>query len=520
MKNVMKSVAGIIFILLTTVSLYGQNFKGDVWCFGDSAGIDWSVPSNPSTFISMNKGRSGTVSLCDSNNQLLIYAGYLSDGTSQTRCRVNNRFHQKLLNGDSIFFEPLYHSILCIPHPVNDSVAFLFTNIVVNGIDPFGLYYSIINFKAMNDSGIITQKNIQLNNLPAFDGLAAVRHGNGRDWWVIFKDYDPTPPFTLSNKFYIYLVNENGPTLHHTQNVGALFYENGGHLFFNSEGSKIYICSWGGVIEYIDFNRCTGFFSDPIVIEPARNAQPYPYYNSLALSPDETKLYVTAYSQLNTLGGTDSIYQYDLTATNISASKTHIYGAPNTNIGIGSISKAPDDKLYVAAAFENYYPYQDTSYNVYNTNLSVINQPDSLGLACDFQPFSFYLGGARTYYGLPNNPDYELGAWVGSPCDTLTVSLSPNPGDPSPSEERGAWMQAWFNQEWNMIHVNASKLKGKSGVLRLFDVEGRVVYEKKIDVISGGYFTTEIGMNGIAAGVYIISISTEKEKLQRKILKY
>ncbi|MBK7965933.1 MAG: hypothetical protein IPK10_12055 [Bacteroidetes bacterium] len=109
-------------------------------------------------------------------------------------------------------------------------------------------------------------------------------------------------------------------------------------------------------------------------------------------------------------------------------------------------------------------------------NLSVINQPDSLGAACAFQPFSFYLGGARTYYGLPNNPDYELGAWVGSSCDTLSVGLSPNP---SP-EERGAWMQAWFNPEWNMIHVNASKLKGKSGVLRLFDVEGRVVYERKV----------------------------------------
>jgi hypothetical protein len=36
-----------------------------------------------------------------------------------------------------------------------------------------------------------------------------------------------------------------------------------------------------------------------------------------------------------------------------------------------------------------------------------------------------------------------------------------------------------------MIHVNASKLKGKSGVLRLFDVEGRVVVERKVDVIAG-----------------------------------
>ncbi|MBP7244487.1 MAG: T9SS type A sorting domain-containing protein, partial [Bacteroidia bacterium] len=143
----------------------------------------------------------------------------------------------------------------------------------------------------------------------------------------------------------------------------------------------------------------------------------------------------------------------------------------------------------------------------------VINQPDSLGLACDFQPFSFYLGGARTYYGLPNNPDYELGAWVGSPCDTLTVGINEN------EEKNDVFFQAWYNHQWNMIHVNASKLKGKSGVLRLFDVEGRVVVEREVEVMSGGYFTGEIAMNGIASGVYIVSLVTEKDKIQGKILK-
>jgi hypothetical protein len=39
-----------------------------------------------------------------------------------------------------------------------------------------------------------------------------------------------------------------------------------------------------------------------------------------------------------------------------------------------------------------------------------------------------------------------------------------------------------------MIHVNASKLKGKSGVLRLFDVEGRVVVEREVDVIGWWVF--------------------------------
>jgi hypothetical protein len=150
---------------------------------------------------------------------------------------------------------------------------------------------------------------------------------------------------------------------------------------------------------------------------------------------------------------------------------------------------------------------------VVNSNLTVINYPDSLGASSDFQLFSFPLGGHRTYRGLPHNPNYEMGAWVGSPCDTLTVGLTEN-------EKNDVFFQAWYNSEWNMIHVNAAKLKGKSGVLSLFDVEGRVVVERKVDMISGGYFTSEINMNGIVSGVYIVSLTTEKDQVQGKVLKF
>jgi hypothetical protein len=51
-----------------------------------------------------------------------------------------------------------------------------------------------------------------------------------------------------------------------------------------------------------------------------------------------------------------------------------------------------------------------------------------------------------------------------------------------------------------MIHVNASKLKGRTGSLRLFDMEGRLVFEKKMEVIAGGYVTGEIPMNAVAKG--------------------
>jgi hypothetical protein len=102
---------------------------------------------------------------------------------------------------------------------------------------------------------------------------------------------------------------------------------------------------------------------------------------------------------------------------------------------------------------------------------------------------------------------------VGSPCDTLAVGVQ----DLEPPQQ--AFFQVWYNSEWNMIHVNASKLKGNKATLRLVDVEGRLVYEKETGVIAGGYVTSEINMQGIAKGMYIVNLLTEKEYLSGKVMK-
>jgi hypothetical protein len=504
-----------LLLLGATYETFAQKYKGDVWCWGDSAGIDWTNPVSPINFRSNYRGRCGTATISDSLNNLLLYAGFLRDGASSyKKVSIRNNYHKSVQFGDTIIGEEGFHSMLFIPKPGNDSIIYFFSNIVVAGLDPYGLYYSEINYKANNDSGVVIQKNVQLNNLPAFDGLAAVHHGNGRDWWLIFKDWDPTPPYTMANTFYIYLIDENGPALHHAQSVGSLHNSGGGHLLFNKLGNKLFHCTWQGLLQYFDFDRCTGQLSNNNIIENFHLSQPYPYYGAISLSPNENILYATSYTQYSAVGSTDSLYQFDLAASNVLASKTPIHGMSSTNVGIGSLRLAPDNKIYVASTFYNFYPYQDTSYNIFNSNLSVINSPDSLGLGCDFQPFSFSLGGARTYSGLPNNPDYELGAWVGSPCDTLSVGLNPNPAP------EASWMQAWYNHEWDMIHVNASKLQGKNGVLRLFDLEGRLVFEKQAEIISGGYFTTEINMSGLANGVYMVNLVTEHEKISGKVGKY
>ena len=99
--------------------------------------------------------------------------------------------------------------------------------------------------------------------------------------------------------------------------------------------------------------------------------------------------------------------------------------------------------------------YPDSVRNIYNENLSVINYPDSVGTGCNFQPFSFYLGGKRTYIGLPNNPNYDLAKDSGSICDTLTVGMQE-------IAIQNSTLIVFYHSAWQKAFINAQKLKGKN----------------------------------------------------------
>ncbi len=145
-------------------------------------------------------------------------------------------------------------------------------------------------------------------------------------------------------------------------------------------------------------------------------------------------------------------------------------------------------------------------------NLSVINYPDSLGSACDFQPHSFYLGGHRSYVGLPNNPNYELSKLVGSPCDTLgTVGIN---------EEFGGKQSlfVYYDTDWQKAFINAKGLTGKNYNLIVYDITGKAILTLSGSLTSE-FYTYSMPMESFASGLYVISLVTEREKLTSKMVK-
>jgi len=344
------------------------------------------------------------------------------------------------------------------------------------------------------------------------DGLAAVKHGNGRDWWVIMKKYSNS---LALDEFYVYLVSPAGISAPIIQHIGYPIISGSLlRLKFSKDGNKLFAVAPDNLIESYDFDRCTGILSNVNTISPNNDLPIGKFYWSFALSPDVSKLYTTSiYNGSNQ--DTSYLVQYDLNSIDVLASADTLQTFIRPAVG-GLLQIGPDNKIYLSCAYEKTdcgydYLYCDTTRNYVTDNISVINSPDSLGAACNFQPFSFNLGGHRAYVGLPNNPNYELTKLVGSPCDTLNVGLNEFTSHQSN-------LFVYYDTQWQIAFINANKLKGKSYSLTIYDVTGRVIFNEtgKLDADT---YTLNLDMSNYESGMYLISLTTDKEKMVKKFLK-
>ncbi|MBK9047109.1 MAG: T9SS type A sorting domain-containing protein [Bacteroidetes bacterium] len=500
----MKKILIILMLYVFSGSSIAQK-RNAVWCFGDSAGIDFSNLGSPQVFSTSLDTRGSCASIADTSVQLLFYAetnGNLSSNSTQ----VYNSIGQKMQNGDSILGQLWYHELLILPFPGNDSLYYLFS-IGVSSV--YGLKYCVIDMKANGGLGEVIQKNIQLQSLPMVDCLTAVKHGNGRDWWLLFRRWDP---FTLdpNNEFHSYLISPAGITNYFVQNAGSAIRTGGGQISFNIDGTVFCNSTWADLIEVLDFDRCSAIISFNSTIQPEPTPPPnFQITWSSTFSPNNRFLYVSTSG-----ADTNYLYQFDLNSPNVLASRLTLDTFYVPSVQPGSLKLAPDGKIYLSCAYYDgisfNYPYNSTEYNTTNMNLSVINYPDSLGTACGYAPFSFYLGGKRTYWGLPNNPDYDLTALTGSPCDTL-VGIGDAP------QMQQATLNVFYHTAWETAFINASNLKGKIGKLLVYDMQGKVVHSEPLR-IQNGYYTRDLYMIGRADGVYLVVIETEQERLVKKML--
>jgi WD40 repeat protein len=417
-----------------------------------------------------------------------------------------------MLNGDSLIGEIYYDQMLIIPFPNDLNKFYLFH--LATYFYP-GLYYSIIDLSLDSGRGAIIQKNILITNLPELScGISAIKNGNGRDWWLVYRPSCYQSGCTPTNEFYMVGITPAGISTPSVQNIGSINSTNWTAMAFSPDGTKLAFVNYAGLVELYDFDRCTGGLSNPLNIHTETLIAPFSTSMGalgVEFSSNKNVLYVSTGWQ------TSKLLQYDLTAANILSTEYILADFNYPEYVGGELRRAPNNKIFWTCAWNDgidfNYPYQDSVYNIYNMNLSFINSPNLLGSACFFSPFSYNLGNKRTYYGLPNNPDYSILAQGGSICDTL--------GFPNQIKNLNIYeepnLNIFYHPDWRTAFINASNLQGKSYSLHIVDVSGKEIFSE-VGLLKSHYFTKDYQCEKLSDGIYIVLFETENERIVRRML--
>ncbi len=358
-NNILRKLILIGFFLSMLVS-HAQG-EANIWYFGQNAGIDF----NSGTPVALTNGQlvtdEGCATISNASGQLLFY----TDGIT-----VYNKNHVVMMNGNGLMGHPSStQSATIVPKPGSNNLYYIFTT--DNEHDPNGFRYSIVDMNLDGGNGAVTSDKNILVYTPTIENLGITKHGNGQDYWIITHGWN-------SNSFIAYQLTATGLNLTPViTNIGAIItggptdFVAAGTIKISPSGSKLAFTSVSDIAQLFDFNNSTGVLSNEITLL-TEGGDLY----GAAFSPDESLLYVS-----NNFG---SIHQFNLNATNIPSSKITIH---NSNIP-GQMQVGPDNKIYVAFGSRFY--------------LGVINNPNVIGMGCNFQMDGFYLGGKKSKQGLPS----------------------------------------------------------------------------------------------------------------------
>jgi hypothetical protein len=262
-----------------------------------------------------------------------------------------------------------------------------------------------------NGLGKVTARNKKLLDFPVIP-FAAAKHGNGRDWWVMTARYSEP-------EYYRFLVTPQGVQGPFIQNIGPPmpFPGGAGNNLFALDGNTYIHHDARNGLRIFDFDRCTGLLSNLRIVPYKRDTF---YSLSAAISADSRFLYI------NTI---QALMQVDLTADDIGASADtlQVYDsyAPAPyfiETAFLNSSQGPDGKVYIAT--------QNSA-----KSMHVVNNPTLPGQAADFEQrgLLFPLTNQSTIHHFPN---YRLGTWAGSPCDTFGLALAAPGFTDMPYEQR------------------------------------------------------------------------------------
>jgi len=355
----MKKLGFIISILICSVFFVSGQNEGNIWYFGENAGLDFNSGSPVTLTNGQLNTLEGCASIADQNGDLLFY----TDGSL-----VYNKNHSIMPNGTGLLGNnSSTQSAIIVKKPDSSTIYYLFT------VDGFsgnggGLNYSEVDMTLDGVLGDINaNKNIQLFPY-ACEKVTAIQHQNGSDFWIVSR-------LENSNTYHSYLLTSTGLNMTPVvTNIGPVYAPDAGYLRGSPDGTRIAAGNpLTGTFDIFDFDKNTGLLSNSITISAIMAY-------GIEFSPNSNLLYVGDINSGN-------INQYNLlVGSNASIVSSEVY-IGTAGGSIGALQLGPDNKIYIAE---------------FNTNsVGVINNPDVLGIGCNYTANAVNLSSGIANLGLP-----------------------------------------------------------------------------------------------------------------------
>lgn len=333
---------------------------------------------------------------------------------------------------------------------------------------------------------LISQNNVLISDTTAIGGIGAVRHANGRDWWIV-------KPGRYQDEFFVGLLTPQGinfekrifPEIEHLEQARPCsYFSQMGDVFVNATGFPHRILRF-------DFDRCSGLLSNyelHSVIDSVWSGD----WMAPALSPDGSKFYFRRSSFPYGTQGTGGLFQYDFDSELI--------------YKITDISSNPQ--------LTSNYNQMLLSSRFFNENdsmirtLSTINEPDKIGLECNLVLNTDTILNIANFLSPSAIVNFRLGKIAGSPCDTVVSSVNQ-------VVEKEAHIQLYPNPTRDIVYLDFPYPNGKAYQIQIIDAMGKLVYLGKFPTEGG---SLNIASLGFANGLYVLHAQRDGKGYSRRFL--
>lgn len=426
--------------------------------------------------------------MSDSAGNLLFYTN---------GCAVANRNHQAMPNGSGLNPGAISDQVcpwkgyivpqgaMILPDPASDKRFYLMhTGAAPDAVRKLRLgplYYSEVNLALQNGLGdVVSKNNILLDgDLGAF---TAVRHGNGRDWWIVAPEFG-------NRRWHTFLLSATGIEAQTPQPVALAGpdCEKFMGTAISRKGDKI--ANWGDCkITVLEFDRCTGVIGNPLELQAPTHWIPG---GGVVFSSSGRYLYATSQNVL---------FRADLEASNPKLDTMRFSYDP--------FLKSP----YDVPGNTFHYLTTGPDGNIYGnipsraSHLHVLKNADGATIAdLDFKARGLALP-VKNVRTLPHLPNYRLYDWAGSPCDTLGISVAVKSPETTHCDVRIS-----PNPAGQDTRVEVSGCPDMAGTV--FDAAGRRV----ADFFAGSGIVS-LNLSDFLPGIYFIRLRIAGGEIVSKVL--